>query len=860
MLKSLMLGLLTRPKRYFSSVTLRNHPVMIINLLVFSFALISPYNRLLPQVANATIVGTSPPASGTWWIDTQNTTVEDEVIILNGSINIATSYNLTLRNVTLKMNSTSSENYWIIVNNGAALYMENCTVTAYDINYAWHLDAYSGSTILLNDSAFSYAGTGLWGSSGLHIGTDNAQIINCTIQANYFGLYIDTVNNTLIANTTVTDSYDYGIHVYNSNNTVLTGNTVTNSGAEGIDVYTSNNNTIQGNSVFNSSGVGLLLSDTNHNLVSKNTIRNSTQGGISLDDSGNSTVSENTVTNSSQVDLYSYYSGIYLTDSGNSTVRENTITFSSPSGIYLTSCDNSTVSANTVTNSSKAGIRLYNSNNCTILNNTITNSSEEGMYLTNFVNSTISGNIVTNSANEGIYLRDSNNITVMENDVSKSSDEGIRLYDAANSTISENTVSTSLQGISLFRSSKGTISNNTLLHNDYEGIYLWFSSDNSTVSNNSVRNNPTGISVHTSRFCTVNNNIIFNSSQKGISLYDSSNSTVSYNDIANSSQRGINLDNSSYSIVSTNIVANTSQQGVYLSGDTFHCKLWDNTLALNGLNAYDSNGTNQWDNGTHGNWWDDYTGADTDFDGIGDSPYAIGGTGGAEDRYPLMEAPGVDIAAPALSTPADIDYAEGSTGYNITWNAYDRHPGTYNVTRNGTLIANDTWTAPSIVLQVDGLPFGNYTFMITVYDTFGNFISDTVVVRVLDESLPVLDSPLDVRYVQGDDTKTISWTATDNYPASYTIYRDGVEVENGLWISGDQIIVNISGLAIGDYNFTIVVEDQSGNKGSDSVIVTVLKPEEEDDAFPLLLVLGIGGGAILAVVAAIGIFYRRYKS
>jgi hypothetical protein len=59
------------------------------------------------------------------------------------------------------------------------------------------------------------------------------------------------------------------------------------------------------------------------------------------------------------------------------------------------------------------------------------------------------------------------------------------------------------------------------------------------------------------------------------------------------------------------------------------------------------------DNGSFGNYWSDYSGADANYDGIGDTPYIIGGN--LQDHYPIITP--VDISSPTPnleSTETDI--------------------------------------------------------------------------------------------------------------------------------------------------------------------------------------------------------------
>ena len=49
----------------------------------------------------------------------------------------------------------------------------------------------------------------------------------------------------------------------------------------------------------------------------------------------------------------------------------------------------------------------------------------------------------------------------------------------------------------------------------------------------------------------------------------------------------------------------------------------------------DNGNNNKWDNGTIGNYWDDYNGCDSNNDGIGETPYDIPGNADTQDNYPI---------------------------------------------------------------------------------------------------------------------------------------------------------------------------------------------------------------------------------
>jgi len=104
--------------------------------------------------------------------------------------------------------------------------------------------------------------------------------------------------------------------------------------------------------------------------------------------------------------------------------------------------------------------------------------------------------------------------------------------------------------------------------------------------------------------------------------------------ITNSGDSGSNAGiymHSNQSIIYGNNISNNNY-GIYLSGSSYNI-IYNNFIS-NTNNAYDD-GSNTWNDTVYGNYWSDYTGVDSNGDGIGDIPYDISG-GDNNDYYPLV--------------------------------------------------------------------------------------------------------------------------------------------------------------------------------------------------------------------------------
>ncbi len=613
----------------------------------------------------------------------------------------------------------------------------------------------------------------------------NGNIFNNTIRDKSFGIYLEIASNNIIHNNTVRYSQFSGIELTESSMNDVYDNVLTNNGYDGMKIWSASfNNTIYGNYIFNNTQSGIYLTtDAVNNTMKYNNVTLNSDYGIRLQVTGNNVIQENFVKNNTN-------DGIHVRTSNDIDVINNTILMNGNDGIEIYNSTNTMIYLNTIIANTEQGIRTaYRSNHTIISDNTINLNNVSGIFMDQVGPADILGNNLFNNSLHGIYLSNCTDERILHNNATWNQRIGIIVLVSDNITVSFNNLTENFAYGASFDSTNNTIlSNNTIVSNTDMGIWMTNAGHNIIANNTIIDNGLDGFYVSSDHNLTIVQNVFESNGRDGI-LYGYSHDVVIYN----------------------NTFSSNLKHGFENNYEPENTTLYFNIFMNNNIsNAYDSTGLVYWNTTMYGNYWDDYDGSGT---------YAVDGSPNAIDYHPFPW-PNTDRFPPIIDHPADVSYAEGSTGHTITWNPYDDNPDHYEILRNGTSIVNTSWDGSAISLNVDGLSRGIYNYTIVVYDRTGHTNNDSVYVIVNDATAPSIDHPDDIHYDEGSIGNSITWSPSDLHPNLYEVYRDGLKIESGQW-TGGSIVVNVDGHTAGIYNYTLRVLDQDNNEAQDTVFVYV---------------------------------------
>ncbi|MHA1770590.1 MAG: right-handed parallel beta-helix repeat-containing protein [Candidatus Thorarchaeota archaeon] len=647
---------------------------------------------------------------------------------------------------------------------------------------------------------------------------------NTATDINVEGYYIDTIDGYLVVvGNEVVDSSDYGIRIIASPQSLVENNTITRSFAC-IKLSTSPNSTVR-----------------------LNVVRDFTSSGITIYNCGDSEVLNNTVISS-----YVATSGIFVGgDSSGSTLIGNRMTACgfrimrygvTPSPNVYTMNDNTIDGLPVYYGLNQDGISidglqygqviLVNSTNILVQNGSFVRSTTGvSLLFSNFItvdavhiveprygaelqyahNVTIkNSNFLGSNASRGVYMERSSNLTIMNCDFTKfTGDSAITLGQANVFLITNISISDSFNAMLL-----SDIYNLTLRYSTFENIghYGLFASGDSDYGQ-----------VHSCTFINASYPIQFSNSASDwiidsstfmyspTAAIESGSTSCDYINITNSyfegNLYGIYGQYPDYWAIIGNTFRWNQQTGIYLDSMSGPI-IYENTFVGNKVgNGYDAD-IHFWDNGVDtGNAWADYSGS-----GVYNVP-----SGGSQDRYPLKYT----TTSPIISTPLDISYAEGTEHYLLTWYAYDDYLVSWNVTCDGALFAADAWNFHNVTIDIGGLVFGDYTFVITLRDNDANTVQDTVLVHVYDGTAPQIDGPFTVLAFVGAPGQVLTWNVSDLHPTNYSLYVDDTLIVDGTWTTGT-ITYDVSALSVGNHQVRLVVRDISLNETTDTVLVQMI--------------------------------------
>jgi len=313
------------------------------------------------------------------------------------------------------------------------------------------------------------------------------------------------------------------------------------------------------------------------------------------------------------------------------------------------------------------------------------------------------------------YLNVTNNILMSDISSSRPLGAGIDLYRSNFTLINNNVFADNLYGVNITSSSHNRVTNNMMRTNDLIGVELVDSSQNLVFQNN-FASGEEGVDMN-GALTSLNNvtrNILRGMSIAGVFMGYFANGNILNENTFQLNHIGVDLQNATGN---PSAPPNIFYHNSFLRSGFRHV----NHVVASDLTL------NHWDNGSltvgarGGNYWVDYAGVDTNYDGIGNT----GLPADTVDQYPLIQP---FVPVPLAVAKVSSSKTSGTVPLSVTFQADvlgTLTPFTYqwdfgdNSSLNNEVSPSHTYTVP-----------GNHTVRVVVRDASGTTDIGTVWVLV----------------------------------------------------------------------------------------------------------------------------------
>jgi parallel beta-helix repeat protein len=636
------------------------------------------------------------------------------------------------------------------------------------------------------------------------------------------GVYLEDCSQSTLTKNNCTLNF-IGLHIEQSDNILVEDNYLYDNSAAGIELYQRCEFIIVDNNTILESVVAIHLQlDCSNNIIEFNNCT-SADAGIFCENCHHNSI------------LNNFGRQAYI-------------------DIYLINCTSFTIDGNDCgygLSFGEGSIFLHNSNNSVITNNRVENtficieviegSSHNDISSNNctlFAGGVIAGysgpsNVISNNNCSGLYT---------------ASEVGIYILESENCEVFANQCNQSQYNIVVESSNHTDIFGNTCYNASDLSLAIW-DSHFINIDSNLLILGSTGIDVKDSTFITVNDNTCFNftsGSTTGIYLNAVYNSTVEGNDLRYNTA-GIGAVEFE-GVITHNTIEENILYGLFVSGSTELNVTW---------NIFEDNGLNTEDNGLHTyidyNYWSNYTGYDSNADGIGDIWHPIDGTANNNDTHPLMYYPTIPSWT-IEPTDQDSEYGENFQ-YSLDIVIPPKAAPISEWWINNSQFVIDA----GFISNETSLDLGEYQLEVRTYNLYGFYLSGTFTITVADTIAPVITGPEDFSFPSDSTGYHIVWSAYDKGPTGYSVTLDGILLQSGAWNStNEEVWIFCDNLEVGQHTYTITYTDIGGNSAADTVIVTVtLSPAQ---IFGPIVAVVVGGLAIVVIVVALYLVRKRTQS